>query len=300
MINKIRHYILLRLGIIEIKNAYRKLEQELTTKIDFLTTYISLTQNEILHIDKGVLDSVTEELKSQYHLKEINTTVHKNDLMFLFQVHRFRHDPRQAVFLYFNIGVNISTNLKSITKDYHPSPKRILDFGSGYGRVSRFFPSIFPESEIVVSDVKELALEFQKNYFNFQEIYHNEDPESFGQHRFDLILALSVFTHLPRAAFRGWMEKLLQTLNTGGVLVFTFNNLEDLKEGSTEEFVYQQHSEDSMLSFVPDSIKDTDKYGVTSVSYGFLESLFSDRDVSIRFLKRELVHSQEALLVIKN
>ena len=192
--------------------------------------------------------------------------------------------------------------MQNIAIERSITPDSILDFGSGYGRVSRFLPSFFTNSKIEVSEVKSQALDFQKRHFDFEGISHTQDVKSFPDKEFDLILALSVFTHLPQSSFENWLNKLVRLLKPGGALVFTFNNTLDplhLTSSQMKEFAYTASSEDTAFPFLYDSIKENTDYGNTYVSHRFLDQLISKLGVDHKFLGKELVPSQEAIIVMK-
>lgn len=302
MFKKLKDYILLKLGISELKHHQRFVEKRLNDRIDFLSTYLNITQGEDIHLDPQVMKDVSVSLCAKYSIKAINSVVHKNDVMLAFTLFKYRANPQQAVQHYFNLGIETAQRLHQIALNNKIEATEILDFGSGYGRVSRFLPSFFIDSKIEVSEVKTQALDFQKRHFGYNGIAHTQDVNSFPDKEFDLILALSVFTHLPQASFQNWLSKLISTLKHGGALVFTFNNSKDIqhaKLSGQKDFAYTESSEDSAFPFLYDSLQKTEDYGNTFVSRSFIENLLTGLDVKFQFLGNELVPSQEAIIVIK-
>ncbi len=297
MIEKLRRFFQLKLGVSQNQHTV----EQLNHRFDFLAAYMNLTWPSRLEVDKELMASALEKLKVDQQIESFNTTIHKNDLMFANSVYGHRHDHEKAIFSYFTIGIRNLRNLQKIAAANNLKPLSILDFGSGYGRVSRFFPKIFPHAEITVSEVKSQCLDFQKEAFGYKTVFHGQDPKSFKAERYDLIFALSVFTHLPQSTFEGWLKVLIDSLNPGGGLVFTFNDVNDEKHKHipVAPFTYKLVSEDSTFSFVSDSIKDNQDYGSTFVSREYLESLLPPKLVDHRFLDKELAPQQEALLVIK-
>lgn len=302
MFKKLKDYILLKLGISELRHHQRTVEKRLNDRIDFLGAYINISQTEDIVLDKVVMENVNKQLESSFSVKNIEGIVHKNDVMFAFHLYKHRHDTHEAVLSYFRVGIETAKNLQEISSNNNIAAKNILDFGSGYGRVSRFIPWFFNGCELEVSEVKAQSLDFQKRHFGFEGISHTQDSNSFPSKTYDLILALSVFTHLPKTTFGQWLNKLIASLNPGGGVVFTFNNTEDpmhVSASKKQDFAYQQSSEDTMFSFLYDSINDTGDYGNTYISHSFLEGLLSKHNVTYKFLGKTLVKSQEAIIVIK-
>jgi SAM-dependent methyltransferase len=108
----------------------------------------------------------------------------------------------------------------SITPD-----SRILDFGCGWGRITRFFlKDVFPHRENIFGvDVMPEAIEIcrqTKTPGNFILI-DNHPPLDFPPESFDLIYAYSVFSHLSEAVSLEWLEEFSRLLKPDGLLVVT-------------------------------------------------------------------------------
>ncbi len=286
MLKKIKEFIKLKLGIVSLNQ-----------RLDYLAALNNVTATEVLSIDKVILKKAIGKLEQDVGKRAIDVKVpiHKNDLMFAFHLYHHSNDPVSALLTYFQIGYKTAQNLKKIVKKHQLKHQTLLDFGSGYGRVSRFFDSFFAETKVVVTDVKDEAMNFQEKSLNYQTIKHGTNPESFPNTKVDLILCLSVFTHLPQKTFVPWLLKLANSLNPSGGLVLTYK-----EENSKESvFRYYQQSEDEMFSFVSDSLKLED-YGETHVSRKFFEDVFKGQPYSLHFLDNQLAGVQKALLVVNN
>jgi SAM-dependent methyltransferase len=100
---------------------------------------------------------------------------------------------------------------------------RYLDFGSGWGRISRFFLHDFERGDMSSVDVDQGMVSFCQNnavpggHFSVR----SSAPLPFADASFRLITAYSVFTHLPEALFKHWMEELLRVTAPGGLIAFT-------------------------------------------------------------------------------
>ena len=123
---------------------------------------------------------------------------------------------------YFYVGrSNLWTilNIVNIRKSYHRGDteiRRILDFGCGHGRVTRYIRAAFPSAGIFVTDYDPDGVKFCVD--NFACIDAGRDIPEW---EFDLVFLGSVFTHLPAHITEPLLERLLNSLNTNGVLVFT-------------------------------------------------------------------------------
>lgn len=94
--------------------------------------------------------------------------------------------------------------------------ERILDFGSGFGRLTRFLRAAFPSAEITVTDLNPDAVEWCVSRYDCLSL-----NEPAPQNYFDLIWLGSVFTHLPEQATETWIARLTQWLRPAGILIFT-------------------------------------------------------------------------------
>jgi len=109
-----------------------------------------------------------------------------------------------------------------------PLPTRILDFGCGYGRLSRYL-SLLGEPGVAVDgcDVDAPAIEWASaNLVSSGTFFVNPDRPPLSlpeENRYDLIIALSVFTHLPEDMQEAWLEQLIKLLRPDGRLLATIH-----------------------------------------------------------------------------
>ncbi|MDI4641507.1 class I SAM-dependent methyltransferase [Rhodoblastus acidophilus] len=94
--------------------------------------------------------------------------------------------------------------------------ERIFDFGCGYGRVTRYFRSAFPEAEVHVTDFDARGVQFCVEQFQCLDT-----QGGIAENFYDLIFLGSVFTHLPSQTVSQLLPLLLKALRPNGVLIFT-------------------------------------------------------------------------------
>jgi SAM-dependent methyltransferase len=95
-----------------------------------------------------------------------------------------------------------------------------LDFGCGYGRVLRFLLQRVPAERVWVTDLLPEAVRFCSRQFNVNPVYDlSQRADLLGT--FDLIYAISVFTHVPPAEADALANMLASVLAPGGMLIFT-------------------------------------------------------------------------------
>jgi SAM-dependent methyltransferase len=123
---------------------------------------------------------------------------------------------------YFGVGASALSNILHALAVTDTTPARILDFGCGAGRVTRWLRSAFPSAAIEGCDIREADLQFVAGEFDVRTWVSGTDvsllkpPSSY-----DLIWVGSVFTHLPMRVSVELFDKLASWLNPAGVLVFT-------------------------------------------------------------------------------
>lgn len=117
------------------------------------------------------------------------------------------------------------------------SLRAILDFGCGCGRVLRHW-RLPQETRLYGTDVsREMISWCRKNLGRLGEFSTNDafPPLRFSGKTFDLIYAVSVFTHLSETQAHSWMEEMARILKTGGVFLLSLHGQSRLPELTLEE-----------------------------------------------------------------
>jgi len=98
----------------------------------------------------------------------------------------------------------------------------ILDFGCGCGRVLRHWHSL-SHTRVCGVDYNPLLVEWCKGNLPFAEARTNQlsPPLPYGDSQFDLVYALSVFTHLTEDLQSSWVSELSRVVKPGGYLVIS-------------------------------------------------------------------------------
>jgi SAM-dependent methyltransferase len=100
----------------------------------------------------------------------------------------------------------------------------VLDFGCGAGRVLRHFVNEAQEAEFWGSDIDEPSVEWCRTMLSPPMTFrHNQEvpPVDAPSDHFDLIYAVSVFTHITMH-WAGWLLELHRVTAPNGLLVITF------------------------------------------------------------------------------
>jgi SAM-dependent methyltransferase len=110
----------------------------------------------------------------------------------------------------------------------------ILDFGCGCGCVLRHWRGL--DARIYGTDINSRAIKWCRANLPFVEVGVNalEPPLGYGDATFDLVYALSVFTHLPVETQLAWRDELRRVVRPGGHLLLTLHG-EAFADGLTPE-----------------------------------------------------------------
>ena len=114
----------------------------------------------------------------------------------------------------------------------------LLDYGCGYGRVTRVFAQHLSPTKISVFDVDTAASRFCGEEFGVKSLSFQNgwDWNSVAFGKYDCIWVGSVFTHLSESYTQETMALLLSLLNPRGVLVFTTHGEEALKRTELQDW----------------------------------------------------------------
>jgi len=98
----------------------------------------------------------------------------------------------------------------------------VLEFASGHGRFTRHLVKAVGAGRVTVSDVVPGAVAFSTAQFGAQGFVSTLDPAQLAwPRRYGLVFVLSLFSHLPRATWWPWLERVWEAVEPGGTLVFT-------------------------------------------------------------------------------
>jgi SAM-dependent methyltransferase len=100
---------------------------------------------------------------------------------------------------------------------------KVLDFGAGWGRISRFFLSTVPLENIYGLDVMEQFVQICRETFksdNFA-VCNPFPPTSIPDGNMNFIVGYSVFSHLSEQACASWMQEFARILAPGGIVALT-------------------------------------------------------------------------------
>ncbi|HEX6641341.1 MAG TPA: class I SAM-dependent methyltransferase, partial [Thermoanaerobaculia bacterium] len=191
--------------------------------------------------------------------QELNRAIDERDDMLDFALKLFHHDRDAAVTNYFQNALDQFALVRHIASWRERRPRRMLDFASGYGRLTRLLVHEQLADEVTVSDILEGGMQFQAEQFGVKTILSKTDPAQLEMpERYDLIFVASLFTHLPAATFTTWLRKLAGLLEPEGLLIFSVHDESLSLDKPVDGLRFESHSESRVL--------DVEEYGSTWVT----------------------------------
>ncbi len=155
--------------------------------------------------------------------------IHPKDFIFQYILRRHVDNPREAVSEYFNSGNTSAQKLRTLfSEDIGLNYKvvRALEFASGYGCVSRHLVKYEEEILLTVCDIHDDAGAFYAEHLNVPFVRSVSVPEDFrSPGDFDVVFALSFFSHMPETSWSRWLTALFQHVAPGGFLIFTTHGM---------------------------------------------------------------------------
>jgi len=128
---------------------------------------------------------------------------------------------------YIQVGKEAAAQLMAAAVACLGSPVRdVLDWGCGPGRVASHISRDYPEAALQGCDIDTEAVAWCNGHiagrFGVSPLY---PPLAYAADTFDVVLACSVMTHLPRRVQRLWLREIARILRPGGVLAATVHGL---------------------------------------------------------------------------
>lgn len=164
---------------------------------------------------------IAQEFASQFG---IDGTINNDDFIYWFEHANAPNDNKGQASIAYMQGGRATAHIVRDIVNYYGGLKKdatLLDFAAGYGRVSRFFKEPMPDVHVSASDIHQEAIDFLRS-INVDAFQSALVPEDFkAPHKFDIIFALSFFTHMPKRTWTRWLQALSRTLEPNGLLIFT-------------------------------------------------------------------------------
>lgn len=163
----------------------------------------------------------------------------------------------------------------------------LLEFASGYGRVTRHLPLVLRPMKVFACDIHAAACEFMEHALATRAIPSSTRPEDLAieSNSYDVVFALSFFSHMPESTWSRWLVSLFDKVEPGGHLIFTTQGQKSRK------YFGDPVIPESGIWHIPSSEQkdlDSSDYGNTIVTREFVES------VADRYLDQPITLFKEA------
>lgn len=101
--------------------------------------------------------------------------------------------------------------------------KVLLDFGTGWGRILRFFMKDFLPDHLCGVDINKELLQICSSTFDWGKFISSEafPPLDVQENSVDFLVAYSVFSHLSEDACSKWIEEFSRILKSNGMIAIT-------------------------------------------------------------------------------
>jgi SAM-dependent methyltransferase len=140
---------------------------------------------------------------------------------------RFRVHGALDLHSFLSVGSSCANDIKrlllnTVGEDL-PAFSHVLDFGCGCGRVLRHFHNLSTSCRFYGTDIDEQAIDWCSRHLEFARFKVNSalPTTSFEDATFDLVYAISVFTHLDEEYQIAWLRELKRISKPGGLLLLT-------------------------------------------------------------------------------
>src|SRR5207248_1785974 len=99
----------------------------------------------------------------------------------------------------------------------------VLDFGCGCGRTLRYFADQSPITDFYGTDIDAEAIAWCRRHLRFAKFKVNQalPPLSYRAEKFDLVYAVSVFTHIDEEYQFRWLDELRRITKPRGIVIVT-------------------------------------------------------------------------------
>jgi len=266
-----------------------------------------------LNSQQPVIDDNAEERLYQSYLVEaanrnnVVSDIHKND--FIFEVIRIHESNKgnlkKAVDQYFDDGDRSAHMLADLISDFSTcktQPCSLFEFAAGYGCVTRHMNKYLKDWEITSCDIHKEAIAFIEKKLGMRAALSDTVPEKLAvpDNNYDVVFALSFFSHMPKQTWSRWVQALLSKLKDGGILIFTAH-------GATSKQYFDLYYKDFVIDsegflFISGSEQhdlDTSDYGQTLTMPSFVNNVLNDLGVKVVHFKEGYWWGHQDLYVVQ-
>ena len=219
----------------------------------------------------------------------------------------------------------LTTTLPIVTAAYIEGldlrqPAEVLDFGCGVGRQLLQLARRYPKLNLHACDVNGRSIAYLKRAYPKIDSYANEfsPPLKFSDSKFDLILSVSIFSHLSIKDNPIWLKELARVTRPGGLCCLTIlgshamglhagpSASDQRKQLEEQGFLFQNYERPDFQRAAAELwdkgntlqlIKE--EYGNTYLSERFIRENWDNGDFELRQFIPGIIDQQQDLVVLK-
>lgn len=177
----------------------------------------------------------------------------------------------------------------------------LLEFASGYGRVTRFLVTRLDPKRVWVADVNVDALEINSTCFGTTSRLADSGPEDFQcERQFEVVFAGMIFSHFSIDLWASWLRRLYDLVEPSGLLIFSTMSPELLPSDGVNHLI----DEDGFW-FMPENETagrlNVASYGNTFVSEGWVNKHIKNHGLGelVEYSARGLADWQDMYMIRK-
>jgi SAM-dependent methyltransferase len=230
-----------------------------------------------------------QEIRQTAQTFGVKSDIHPKDLMFQFYLKQDQDFQTGGIGVrsYFESGRESAQRIDDLIHRFAaPNQRRlnILEFASGYGCVTRHLEYSNHNHHTIACDIHPEAIEFLERVMGVEAILSEAVPEKFHpRHSFQVIFAISFFSHMPNMTWGRWLRTLVDLLSENGILIFTTHGEKIARTWRADKGISDYWGEivfdESGYWFRPETEQHdlpTDEYGTTLVTPLYVTNRISE------------------------
>ena len=181
------------------------------------------------------------------------------------------------------------SKIRALERDW-----KVLDFGCGWGRITRLLPYYFDISNIYGVDVDDRLISSANTLLPnlHHSLIESMKPISFDNEKFDLIFANSVFSHLSEKSARYTLKEISRKVKSGGIVITSVLERSEMEKFYANEMqkewitnILGEREKASLelfeTGFMWGSTHRWDNYGIAIMTPEWIEELFASCDLKL-------------------
>lgn len=174
----------------------------------------------------------------------------------------------------------------------------LLDFGCGCGRILRFWRDYSPKVRIYGTDNNPSLVKWCNENLPFAIVSVNstQPPTEYSDDSFDLVYAISVFTHLSSDQQKSWLDEIIRITRPDGYIIITVHGKYRTSVLTEDQ---QRMFDNGGLVVVGEQYSGSNNCGVYHPRYYF-DKIASGNLIEVDFVERGAVDADQDIFLFRN